>query len=135
MLSGVTDLIGSQHTLPSAISPYYQLINPNPTAAFPSLHAAFPTLGWLALRRLYPRGSWLLFAWSLLVFVSVVFLGEHYVVDVIGGVILAAGRLVGDDAAGGPPRRRPPHRPSHPGGDAGRGRDRRCLSASRWAGG
>ncbi|MGP8161811.1 MAG: phosphatase PAP2 family protein [Candidatus Dormibacteria bacterium] len=90
LLSGVTDLISSQHTLPSAISPYYRLLNPNSTAAFPSLHAAFPTLGWLALRRVYPRGSWILFVWSLLVFVSVVFLGEHYVVDVIGGVILAA---------------------------------------------
>jgi len=35
MLSGVTDLINSQHTLPSAISPFYSLLNPNSTAAFP----------------------------------------------------------------------------------------------------
>ena len=89
VLGGVTDLINSQHTLPSAISPYYSLLNPNSTAAFPSLHAAFPFLGWLALRRVYPRGSWILLGWSLLVFVSVVFLGEHYVIDVIGGVLLA----------------------------------------------
>ena len=30
------------------------------------------------------------FAWCLLVWFSVVFLGEHYVIDVIGGVVLAA---------------------------------------------
>ena len=43
-LPGVTDLISS--SLPSYISPYYHMINPNPTAAFPSLHAGFPLLGW-----------------------------------------------------------------------------------------
>jgi membrane-associated phospholipid phosphatase len=90
LLSGVTDLINSQHTLPSAISPFYSLLNPNSTAAFPSLHAAFPFLCFLSLRRVYPRGSWILFGWSCLVFVSVVFLGEHYVIDVIGGVLLAS---------------------------------------------
>ena len=56
----------------------------------PSLHAAFPFLCFLSLRRVYPRGSWILFGWSCLVFVSVVFLGEHYVVDVIGGMLLAS---------------------------------------------
>lgn len=91
VLGGVTDLIGSQHTLPSAVSGYYQLLNPNPTAAFPSLHAAFPFLAWLALRGVYTRGAWILFAWCLVVFVTVVFLGEHYVIDVIAGVLLALG--------------------------------------------
>jgi membrane-associated phospholipid phosphatase len=88
-LPGVTDLISS--SLPSYISPYYHLINPNPTAAFPSLHAAFPFLGWLAVRPVYPRASWILLGWSFLVFASVVFLGEHWVVDVISGVLLATG--------------------------------------------
>ena len=89
-LRGVTDLIVSQHTLPGFLSHYYSSLDPNPTAAFPSLHAAFPILGWLALRRVYPRGSWILFGWALLVFLSVVFLGEHYVIDVAAGVALAA---------------------------------------------
>jgi membrane-associated phospholipid phosphatase len=88
VLSGVTKLIST--TLPSAVSPFYQSLNPNPTAAFPSLHAAFPFLCFLALRRVYPRASWIALVWSLLVFVSVVFLGEHYAVDVIGGVALAS---------------------------------------------
>jgi membrane-associated phospholipid phosphatase len=87
IISGFTKIIGT--TLPSSVSPYYNGLNPNPVAAFPSLHAAFPFLGYLALRRVYPRGAWIAFAWCILVWFSVVFLGEHYVVDVIGGVILA----------------------------------------------
>ena len=72
------------------MSRYYNGLNPNPVAAFPSLHAAFPFLGFLALRRVYPRAAWLAFVWCILVWFSVVFLGEHYVVDVIAGVALAA---------------------------------------------
>ena len=88
VLSGFQKIIGT--TLPSAVSPYYNSLNPNPVAAFPSLHAAFPFLGFLALRRVYPRASWIAFAWCVLVWFSVVFLGEHYVVDVIAGVLLAS---------------------------------------------
>jgi membrane-associated phospholipid phosphatase len=87
VISGFQKIIGT--TLPSSVSPYYQGLNPNPVAAFPSLHAAFPFLGFLALLRIYPRAAWSAFAWCIAVWFSVVFLGEHYVVDVIGGVILA----------------------------------------------
>ncbi len=88
VVHGVTKLIST--TLPSDISPYYQNLNPNPVAAFPSLHAAFPFVSFLALRPVFPRAAWLAFAWCLLVWFSVVYLGEHYAVDVFGGVILAA---------------------------------------------
>jgi membrane-associated phospholipid phosphatase len=88
VIGGFQKIIGT--TLPSSVSPYYQGLNPNPVAAFPSLHAAFPFLGFLALLRIYPRAAWSAFAWCIAVWFSVVFLGEHYVVDVIGGVILAA---------------------------------------------
>ena len=88
VIGGFQKIIGT--TLPSAVSPYYTNLNPNPVAAFPSLHAAFPFLGFLALRRVYPRAAWVAFAWCVLVWFSVVFLGEHYVVDVIGGVVLAS---------------------------------------------
>lgn len=87
-INGFHRVIGT--TLPSSVSAYYNDLNPNPVAAFPSLHAAFPFLGFLALRRVYLRASWIAFGWCLLVWFSVVFLGEHYVVDVAGGVILAA---------------------------------------------
>jgi membrane-associated phospholipid phosphatase len=88
-IGGFSKLIDG--SLPSAVSPYYHSLNPNHTAAFPSLHAAFPFLGFLALRGVYPRGAWIAFVWSVLVWVSVVFLGEHYAIDVIAGVAAAAG--------------------------------------------
>ena len=88
VLSGFHKIIGT--TLPSAVSPYYDSLNPDPVAAFPSLHAAFPFLGFLALRRIYPRAAWFAFGWCLLVWFSVVFLGEHYVVDVVAGIALAS---------------------------------------------
>lgn len=87
VLSGFRHVIGS--TLPSAVSPYYSSLNPNPTAAFPSLHSAFPFLSFLLLRRVYPRAAYVALAWSVLVWFSVVYLGEHYVIDVAGGITLA----------------------------------------------
>ena len=87
VLSGFHKIIGT--TLPSVVSPYYDSLNPDPVAAFPSLHAAFPFLGFLTLRRIYPRAAWVAFAWCVLVWFSVVYLGEHYVVDVVAGVLLA----------------------------------------------
>jgi membrane-associated phospholipid phosphatase len=88
VIGGFSKLIDG--SLPSAVSPYYHSLNPNQTAAFPSLHAAFPFLGYLALRSVYPRGSLIALAWCVMVWVSVVFLGEHYAIDVIAGVAVAA---------------------------------------------
>ena len=76
-------------TLPISISPYYSSLNPNRVAAFPSLHAAFPALCLFALVSRGRRGWWFA-AWCLAVWFSVVYLGEHYVVDVVGGIVLAA---------------------------------------------
>jgi membrane-associated phospholipid phosphatase len=78
------------YTLPSNLSVYFQMLNPNPVAAFPSLHAAFAFLGFLAVYRLDPRAGALMLLWCLAVWFSVVYLGEHYVLDVIAGVALAA---------------------------------------------
>ena len=76
-------------TLPSRLSPYYRSLNPNPVAAIPSLHAAFPFLTYLVLRRRYPMAAAVALAWCLLVWWSVVYLGEHYVVDLLAGAALA----------------------------------------------
>ncbi len=63
--------------------------NPNPIAAMPSLHAAYPTLVLLfglfnwrpvaPVALLYCLGLWF----------SVVYIGDHYVVDVLAGVVYA----------------------------------------------
>ena len=87
VISGIHKILSS--TLPSAVSPYYQSLNPNPVAAMPSLHAAFPVLGLLALRGLWPRGALVFGLWCLAVFFSIVYLGEHYVIDAFAGTALA----------------------------------------------
>ncbi len=71
---------------------------PNPLAAMPSMHCAFPLFWALAVRRLAPRLALGLGALALAVGVSVVYLGHHYVVDVVAGylyAVVAAFRLPG----------------------------------------
>ena len=69
----------------------YGSISGNPVAAFPSLHSAYPLLAYLFARQRWPRASLVLLAWSLAIWFSVVYLGHHYVVDVLGGIVWAFG--------------------------------------------
>lgn len=62
----------------------------NPIAAMPSLHSAFPALlAIIAVHHFKWRG-WLMPAYTGLVFLAITALGEHYLVDVLAGVLLAA---------------------------------------------
>lgn len=67
----------------------YHLFNANPVAAFPSLHFAFPVL--LAYFALKAFGKWgtLFLAYPLLMGFSLIYLGEHYVFDILGGFAYA----------------------------------------------
>lgn len=87
VVHGVTKIISS--TLPSAVSPYYQTLNSNPVAAMPSLHMAYPVLSLLALLSVWPRRGWVFAVWCVAVMFSIVYLGEHYVVDALAGIVLA----------------------------------------------
>ena len=71
-------------------------INPNEVAAFPSLHTAFPFLGFLFARRTFGRIGWLMLVYTASIVFAIVYLGEHYVVDAIAGIAYAyvAYRLV-----------------------------------------
>lgn len=71
------------------LSYYYNSLNPNPVAAMPSLHSAYPWLTLLALRDYSKKIGWIFLPYPLLVWFSVVYLGEHYVIDVIAGVVYA----------------------------------------------
>ncbi len=64
-------------------------VNPNLVAAFPSLHVAFPFLAFLALRRAFGRIGWLAFGYTLLVAFSVVYTGDHWIIDLIAGAAYA----------------------------------------------
>ncbi len=64
-------------------------INPNGVAAFPSLHAAYPFLAFLFARRHFGRAGWAMLGYAAGVWLSIVYLGDHYVVDVVGGVVYA----------------------------------------------
>ncbi|MGH9240468.1 MAG: phosphatase PAP2 family protein [Vicinamibacterales bacterium] len=74
------------HRLPEL----HRAFDTNPVAAMPSLHAAFPLMcalvGWQAYGR---RIGTILSIYAALVAFSVMYLGEHYGVDVLAGVLVA----------------------------------------------
>ena len=79
-------------TLQSRLDVLYTAIekaDPNPVAAIPSMHAAYPFLGFLAVRKVWPRAGWLVLVWAALIWFSIVYLGEHYVIDAVVGVVWA----------------------------------------------
>jgi membrane-associated phospholipid phosphatase len=67
----------------------FDYIQPNPFAAFPSLHATYPWLIALYAFKIWKRKALPILLLPLGVWFSAIYLGEHYVIDVIGGVIYA----------------------------------------------
>jgi len=72
------------------VSDIYHSFNPNKFAAFPSLHAAFPALAAVYAWSRYGALSVGLIAWTAAVMLSIVYLGEHYVVDALDGFVYVA---------------------------------------------
>ena len=72
------------------VSPLYTHLNPNQFAAFPSLHAAFPALAAVYAWHRYRALSIGLMFWTAGVLFSIVYLGEHYVVDALDGFVYVA---------------------------------------------
>lgn len=73
------------------LSSYYSQLNPNPVAAIPSLHSAYPVLVFLALYNYSKKLAWVFSPYIILVWITIVYTGEHYVVDIIPGVAYALG--------------------------------------------
>lgn len=61
----------------------------NLTAAMPSLHAAFPILSALYLNKAYGRWGLLMLGYAAFVWFAVVYMAEHWVVDVAAGIVCA----------------------------------------------
>jgi len=84
-LEGVRLIQFSSHT-----AFLYDKVSPNSVAAMPSLHAAYPWLFFLFACRLWGKRGALVAIYPLAVFFAVIYLGHHYVIDVIGGVLYAS---------------------------------------------
>ena len=67
----------------------YWMFNPNPVAAMPSLHAAYPMLVFLYLLKYVGKKMWYFSTYVLGVWVAIVYLGHHYVIDALAGAIYA----------------------------------------------
>jgi membrane-associated phospholipid phosphatase len=62
----------------------------NPVAAMPSLHTGFALIiALFVVRRFRSPLRWALLAYPVLMAISLVYLGEHYVVDLVAGVLYA----------------------------------------------
>ena len=66
----------------------------NPIAAMPSLHTAMPTVSAVVAVLYLGWRSWPILLYPLSVYASILYLGEHYLVDVLAGLLLAAMVLV-----------------------------------------
>lgn len=74
----------------SNFSEIYANISPNPVAAVPSLHSAYPVLFVLFLCRAFSwRRMWWTWFYPLSMWLGVVYLGEHYIFDVVLGAAYA----------------------------------------------
>ncbi len=86
----IIDIVISQIGWGWDLSTIYHQLNPNQVAAMPSLHSAYPWLAFLALRSFNKKVGYTFLIYPVLVWISVVYLGEHYVIDVIAGIIYAS---------------------------------------------
>ncbi len=76
------------HDFPSV----YNKISPNPVAAVPSLHAAYSFLiAWVTTRLYKTKWRYLIWIHPFLIWLGTVYMGEHYLIDAILGVIYAVG--------------------------------------------
>jgi len=75
--------------LPASLLWLYSNHDYNLYAAFPSLHAGFPVVAAAAAWQRNRVVGTVLYAWAVVVWVAVVYLGEHYVADVVGGIAYA----------------------------------------------
>lgn len=72
-----------------AISFIYFYINPNYVAAIPSLHAAYPFLIALFTIKLFGRKSFPIFLFPIIMGIDLIYLGEHYLIDILLGFFYA----------------------------------------------
>jgi hypothetical protein len=83
----ITNLVTAHFAGPLNMPTLYQYFGVNLVAAVPSLHAAYPLMTFLFLRKRFPRAGWAFLPYVLGVWLAVVYLGEHYVFDIVVAII------------------------------------------------
>lgn len=89
-LEKVMDQVFLSFAHPIDVPSIYRFFGANLVAAMPSLHAAIPWLILLFVANKVGTMALLLLPYVLGVWFSVVYLGEHYVVDVLAGIVYAS---------------------------------------------
>lgn len=69
---------------------YGTMAGPNPVASVPSIHMALTFLVFLTVRDVAPRLKWPLLAYNAVMAFSLVYMGEHYVFDLLVGILVAS---------------------------------------------
>lgn len=67
----------------------YRLFGPNQVAAMPSLHAAYPALVLLYFIKYFGKRGWFFFPYAASVWFAIIYLGHHYVIDALMGILYA----------------------------------------------
>ncbi|MCC6381160.1 MAG: phosphatase PAP2 family protein [Dehalococcoidia bacterium] len=85
----IMDFVGGRVDAGTYRSFYASLGEPNSVAAMPSIHMAVTVAMYLWARDHYPKLAWPLFAYSVLMGLSLVYLAEHYAFDLLMGAAIA----------------------------------------------
>jgi membrane-associated phospholipid phosphatase len=99
-LSSPAGVQAAASPLPTDSGPIYHLVDDNPYAAIPSLHAGYSVLIFLFVVTLargtrFQRWAWLAILYPAVQWFAVVYTGGHYVVDLIIGAAYAAAAAFG----------------------------------------
>jgi membrane-associated phospholipid phosphatase len=77
-----------EHLFRDGWGPLYSVFGGNPLAAMPSLHLATSLMGAILLAETGPGAGALGFSYALMLAFALIYLGEHYVVDLLAGAVL-----------------------------------------------
>jgi hypothetical protein len=93
-IAKIMDAVLASSPHPVDVPSVYRFVGANLVAPFPSVHSAYPTLLFLFLRRLHPLWGIAAFLYAASIWFTVVYLGEHYAVDAVGGILYAAAAVI-----------------------------------------
>lgn len=83
----ITSLTAANFAHPISLPTVYNYVGANLVAAVPSLHAAYPLMTALFFYKKFSRWGWSTFIYPLAMWVTVMYLGEHYFFDICVAII------------------------------------------------